>query len=119
MFLANTYTSVYCNIHVEGSTYLAELDTHLIIRVDTPNSTLNVNLVLVHGYQSTKSSRVEFLEHDTVCRLVALENLGLDQSGVGSGRSEFFTYFLFSLSECEGSGGLVMEIEMCKGTYSG
>jgi urate oxidase len=106
-------------MHSKGTTDLAELDTHLIIRVDTPNSTLNVDLVLVHGYQSTKSSRVEFLEHDTVCRLVALEDLRLDQSGVGSGRSEFFTDFLFSLSKCEGSGGLVMAMEMCKWTYSG
>ena len=43
---------------IRGRTDLAELNTHLIIRVDTPDSTLNVDLVLVHGNQSTKGSRV-------------------------------------------------------------
>lgn len=26
-----------------------QLDTHLVVRVDTPDGTLNVDLVLVHG----------------------------------------------------------------------
>lgn len=64
-------------------TDLSELDTHLVVRVDTPDSTLNVNLVLVHGDQSSESSRVELLEHDAVGRLVAFKDLGLDECGVG------------------------------------
>lgn len=101
MFLAKTYTSAK-TLHEVEETYLAELDTHLIIRVDTPNSTLNVNLVLVHGDQSAKGSRVEFLEHDTVGWLVAFKDLGLDKSGVGCCGSKFFTDLLLGLSEREG-----------------
>jgi hypothetical protein len=104
MFLAKTYTSAIALNQVQ-ETYLAELNTHLIIRVDTPDSTLNVNLVLVHGDQSTKGSRVKFLEHDTVGWLVTLEDLGLDEGGVGCCGSEFFTDLLLGLSECEGPGG--------------
>jgi hypothetical protein len=81
-------------------THLAELDTHLIVRVDTPDSTLNVDLVLVHGDQSTEGSRVEFLEHDAVGGLVALEDLGLDECGVGGSVAEFFTDLLLGLAEC-------------------
>jgi len=103
MFLAKTYISADILYQVE-KTYLAELDTHLIIRVDTPDSTLNVDLVLVHGDQSTKSSRVELLEHDTVGWLVAFKDLGLDEGGVGCCGSEFFTDLLLGLSECKGPG---------------
>jgi hypothetical protein len=101
MFLAKTYTSAK-TLHEVEETYLAEFNTHLIIRVDTPNSTLNVNLVLVHGDQSTKGSRVKFLEHDTVGWLVAFKDLGLDKGGVGCCGSEFFSDLLLGLSECEG-----------------
>jgi hypothetical protein len=104
MFLAKTYPSAK-TLHEVEETYLAKLNTHLIIRVDTPNSTLNVNLVLVHGDQSTKGSRVEFLEHDTVGWLIAFKDLGLDKGGVGCCGSEFFTDLLLGLSECEGPGG--------------
>jgi hypothetical protein len=104
MFLAKTYPSASITLDVD-TTYLAELDTHLIVRVDTPNSTLDLNLVLVHGDQSAESSRVEFLEHDAVGWLVAFKDLGLDESGVGSSGSEFFTDLLLSLSECESPEG--------------
>jgi hypothetical protein len=63
-----------------------------------------VNLVLVHGDQSTKGSRVEFLEHDTVGWLVAFKDLGLDKGGVGCCGSKFFTDLLLGLSESECSG---------------
>lgn len=82
-------------------TYLAELDTHLIVRVDTPNSTLNVNFVLVKRDQSTEGTRVELLEHDAVGGLVAFENLGLDERGVGCGGSKLFSDLFLGLTECE------------------
>jgi len=103
MFLAKTYISAH-TLDQMSETYLAEFNTHLIIRVDTPNSTLNVNLVLVHGDQSTKGSRVELLEHDTVGWLVAFKDLGLDKGGVRCCGSELFTNLLLGLSECECSG---------------
>lgn len=81
---------------------LAELDTHLVVRVDTPDSALDVDLVLVQSDQGTKRARSELLEHDRVGRLVALENLGLDERGVGRGRAELLSDLLLGLAECEG-----------------
>jgi hypothetical protein len=103
MFLASTYSSVPYNM-IETMTHLAELDTHLIIRIDTPDSTLDVDLVFVHGDQSSEGTRVEFLEHDAVGGLVAFEDLGLDKSSVGCCIAKFFTDLLLGLSECECPG---------------
>ena len=80
---------------------LSELDTHLVVRVDTPDSTLDVDLVLVHGDQRTKRARGKLLEHDRVGRLVALEDLRLDKSRVGRGGSEFLLDLLLGLTESE------------------
>lgn len=82
---------------------LAELDTHLVVGVDTPDSTLNVDLVLVHGDQGTKSARGELLEHDRVGWLVALEDLGLDKSGVGRSSTELLLDLVFGLTESKSS----------------
>ncbi len=60
--------------------HLAELDTHLVVRVDAPDRALDVDLVLVQSDKSAKGARVELLEHDRVGGLVALEDLGLDES---------------------------------------
>jgi hypothetical protein len=84
---------------------LAELDTHLVVRVDTPDSTLDVDLVLVHGNQRTKRARGELLEHDRVGWLVALEDFRLDESSVGSGGTELFLDLVLGLTESKSSGG--------------
>ena len=63
--------------------HLAQLDTHLVIRVDTPDSALHVNLVLVHGNQRAEGTGSELLEHDRVGGLVAFEDFRLDESFVG------------------------------------
>lgn len=115
MFLAKTYSSAPYHM-IETMTHLAELDTHLIIRVDTPDSTLNVDLVFVHGDQCTKGSRVEFLEHDAVGGLVAFKDLGLDESSVGCCVAEFFTDLLLGLSECKCPGDQlcpILEMTRC------
>ena len=83
---------------------LAELNTHLVVRVDTPDSTLDVDLVLVQGDEGTKGTRGELLEHDRVGGLVALEDLGLDESGVGGLGTELVLDLLLGLAEGEGLG---------------
>lgn len=60
--------------------HLAELDAHLVVRVDAPDGTLDVDLVLVQSNKSSKGARSELLEHDRVGRLVALEDLRLHKS---------------------------------------
>lgn len=82
--------------------HLSELDTHLVVRVDTPDGTLHVDLVLVQCDQGTQGTGSKLLEHDAVGRLVALEDLGLDESSVGSGGSELLSDLLLGLAECKG-----------------
>lgn len=81
--------------------HLTELDTHLVVRVDSPDSTLDVNLVLVHCHQGSKRSWRQFLEHDRVGGLVALENLGFDESRVGSLGTELLGHLLLGLAKGE------------------
>jgi hypothetical protein len=85
-------------------THLAELDTHLVVRVDTPDRALDVDLVLVHGDESSEGAGGELLEHDAVGGLVALEDLGLDESLVGCSRAELVPDLLLRLAEREGPG---------------
>lgn len=83
---------------------LAEFDTHLIVRVDTPDSTLNVDLVLIEGDEGTKSTGGEFLEHDRVGGLVAFKDLGLDEGRVlGLLGAELLNDFLLSLAKGKSS----------------
>jgi hypothetical protein len=108
-------------------TRLSELDTHLVVRVDSPNGTLDVDLVLcrcndtsisgletwqatskatptVKSDQATQSLGGELLEHDRVGRLVAGKDLALDESIVlGLFRSKLLDDLFLGLSEGEGS----------------
>lgn len=61
---------------------LAQLDAHLVVRVDAPDRALHMDLVLVHGNQGAQCAGGELLEHDRVGGTVALEDLGLDESAV-------------------------------------
>jgi hypothetical protein len=81
---------------------LAELDTHLVVRVDAPDGTLDVNLVLVESNQGTQSGRGKLLEHDAVGGLVALEDLALDESLVlGLLSTELLRDLLLGLAESQ------------------
>jgi hypothetical protein len=80
---------------------LAELDTHLVIRVDAPDGTLDVDLVLVQCNQSTEGTGSEFLEEDRVGGLVALEDLGLDKCGVRRLGTKLLDNLLLSLAKGE------------------
>lgn len=83
---------------------LTKLDTHLVVRVDTPDSTLDVDLVLVEGDKGTKGTGSEFLEHDRVGGLVAFKDLGLDEGGVlGLLGAELLSDLLLSLTKGKGS----------------
>ena len=62
--------------------HLAQFDTHLVVRVDSPDRALHMDLVLVHCDQGSECSRRKLLEHYTVRRLVALKDLGLDKGSV-------------------------------------
>ena len=84
--------------------HLAQFDTHLVVRVDSPDRALHMDLVLVHCDQSSECSRRKLLEHYTVRRLVALKDLGLDKGSVGGCCAELLTDLLFGLAECESSG---------------
>lgn len=85
--------------------HLTQFDAHLIVRVDTPDSALNMNLVLVKGDQGTKSLGCQFLEHDRVGRLVTGKDLGLDECVVLAFLwSELFHNLLLGLTEREGLG---------------
>lgn len=82
---------------------LAQLDTHLIVRVDTPDRTLNVNLVLVERNQRTERLGSQLLEHDRVGRLVTGKDFGLDES-IARSLGQFFNHLLFGLAESERFG---------------
>ena len=58
---------------------LAELDAHLVKRVDAPHDTLREDLVLVQHDERAECLRIELREEDAVARAVALEDFGLDQ----------------------------------------
>lgn len=86
MFFASTCT-LSASLHTltdtsDHLTHFTKLDTHLVVRVDTPDSTLDVDLVLVQSDQSTEGTRVELLEHDAVGRLVSFKDLRLDEGSV-------------------------------------
>lgn len=81
--------------------HFTELNAHLVVRVDSPNSPLDVNLVLVHGHQGSERSWRQFLEHDRVCGLVSLEDLGFDERGVGSLGTELLGHLLLRLAKGE------------------
>lgn len=70
-------------------------------RVDSPNASLDEDLVLVHYNERSKSLRSQFLEQNRVRRAVTLENFTLPQGLVLSLLSQFLTNSLFVLSECE------------------
>lgn len=83
---------------------LTEFNTHLVVRVDTPDSTLNVDLVLIEGDEGTKSTGSKLLEHDRVGGLVAFKDLGLDEGGVlGLLGAELLNDLLLSLAKGKGS----------------
>ena len=67
---------------------LAELNTHLVERVDTPNNTLGEDLVFVECDQSTKSGGSQLGEDDAVRGFVAREDFGFDERFRGV-RAEF------------------------------
>jgi hypothetical protein len=119
-------TLLWKRLFVRNS-HLSELDTHLVVRVDSPNGTLDVDLVLcqcndtsisgletwqatckatptVKSDQATQSLGGELLEHDRVGRLVAGKDLALDESIVlGLFRSKLLDDLFLGLSEGEGS----------------
>lgn len=83
--------------------HFTKLHAHLVVRVDSPDSTLYVDLVLVHCNQRPQSPRSEPLEHDRICRLVALEDFRFHQSSIGRCGSQLLTDLVLCLSKCEGS----------------
>jgi len=87
------------NQHQVRQTDLAQFHSHLVIRVDPPDRTLHVNLVLVHRDQCAQCSRCELLEHDRIGRLVPLEDLGLDECGVFGFDTELLRDLRLGLSE--------------------
>lgn len=89
-----------CQLRRNILTNLAELDAHLVVRVDAPDRTLDVDLVLVHGDEGTERTRRELLEHDRVGRTVALKDLRLDKGAVlRSLRAKLLNDLLLSLAE--------------------
>ena len=74
--------------------HLAQLDTHLVIRVDSPNGTLDENLVFVHCDQGTKGCGCEQGEKDRVGRLVTGEDFRFNER-FGSVRAELVPDLLF------------------------
>lgn len=80
---------------------LSEFDTPLVKGVDVPDDTLHEDLVFIHGNQSTKSSRSQFLEQNGVCGTVALEN-AVRYNVVGSLGSHFLSDLLLSLANHQG-----------------
>ncbi len=52
-----------------------QLDTHLVIRVDTPYSSLNMNLMFIQGDQTSQSAGRKSLEQDRVGWFVAFKDL--------------------------------------------
>ena len=53
---------------------LTELDTPLVEGVDSPDSPLREDAVLIESDQDTKGVRVEFVCHDDIRRAVPLED---------------------------------------------
>jgi hypothetical protein len=78
-----------------------------------------VDLVLVHGNESSEGAGSELLEHDAVGGLVALEDLGLDESLVGRGRAELVPDLLLGLAESEGPGAESARVRQKLGTGAG
>lgn len=56
----------------------------LIIRVNVPNSTLDKNLVFIHGDEKTERERGEFLGHDNVRWAIPWEELGVQKKSCNS-----------------------------------
>eukprot|EP00158_Paraphelidium_tribonemae_P008264 Partr_v1_DN28534_c0_g1_i1_m73882 len=80
---------------------LAQFDTPLVVRVDIPNGSLHVNLVLVHCNKRTQVEWSQFLEHDRVGGTVTLKHLVLHQWLVDVG-SHFGTDFVVALAHHQG-----------------
>lgn len=88
------------------STHLAQLHTHLIIRVDPPDRSLHMNLVLIHRDQRRERPGSQLLEHYRVGGLVALEDLGFDQCSVLGLSAELFDDLCLGLSKSKSPGGI-------------
>lgn len=73
---------------------LAEFNAPLVEAVDVPDNALRKDLVFVESDQGSESLRIDRIDEEAVCRLVAFENLvrseHLDFFFGLAGRAEFF-----------------------------
>lgn len=67
-------------------------------RIDTPNHTLNKDLMFIKSNKCTESSRIKYIKQQTRAGSVTLEYLALHKN-LACIRFELFSYLLLGLSE--------------------